>query len=165
MSLKKNIFLFFGILFLLASTRLIPHPPNFTVLLALSFYVPAIFGIRYIFFVLLSFAVTDILIGYHYLTHWTWGSVILIGLLSRLFCISVSARLIGVFFSVLVYFILTNFAVWLQGNLYNLSLEGLFTCYVMAIPFLGNSLISSFMFSILIEILLSKNLISKSALN
>ena len=37
--------------------RLIPHPPNFTSLLALSFYVPAILGIRYLPFLLISFEV------------------------------------------------------------------------------------------------------------
>ena len=37
-----------GIFLLLAASRFIPHPPNFTSLLALSFYVPALLGIRYL---------------------------------------------------------------------------------------------------------------------
>ena len=37
-----------GIFVALAASRFIPHPPNFTSLLALSFYVPAILGIRYL---------------------------------------------------------------------------------------------------------------------
>ena len=44
-----------GIFLALAASRFIPHPPNFTSLLALSFYVPAIFGIKYILPVILSF--------------------------------------------------------------------------------------------------------------
>ena len=32
-----------GIFVALAASRFIPHPPNFTNLIALSFYVPAIF--------------------------------------------------------------------------------------------------------------------------
>ena len=32
-----------GIFLILASSRLIPHPPNFTSLIALSFYVPLFF--------------------------------------------------------------------------------------------------------------------------
>ena len=37
-----------GIFLALAASRFIPHPPNFTSLLALSFYVPALLGIRYL---------------------------------------------------------------------------------------------------------------------
>ena len=43
----------------LAASRLIPHPPNFTSLIALSFYVPALLGIRYIPSLILSFILTD----------------------------------------------------------------------------------------------------------
>ena len=61
----------------LAVSRIIPHPPNFTSLIALSFYVPVFFGLTYILALILSFAITDLFIGYHTGTHWTWGSVLL----------------------------------------------------------------------------------------
>ena len=57
----------FGIFVLLASSRLIPHPPNFTSLIALSFYVPFFFGLKFIPIVLLSFFITDLFIGMHIL--------------------------------------------------------------------------------------------------
>ena len=38
----------FGIFLILAASRFIPHPPNFTSLLALSFYVPAILGRKFL---------------------------------------------------------------------------------------------------------------------
>ena len=71
-----------GIFLVLAASRFIPHPPNFTSLLALSFYVPALLGIRYIPALLLCFIITDFIIGVHSVTFFTWGSVVLIGLLS-----------------------------------------------------------------------------------
>ena len=37
-----------GIFLLIAVSRFVPHPPNFTSLIALSFYVPAILGKKYI---------------------------------------------------------------------------------------------------------------------
>ena len=37
-----------GVLIALSASRFIPHPPNFTSLLALSFYVPALLGARFI---------------------------------------------------------------------------------------------------------------------
>ena len=41
---------------MLAASRFIPHPPNFTSVIALSFYVPIIFGSRYIPIVLIGFS-------------------------------------------------------------------------------------------------------------
>ena len=83
--MKKNFLIFCGIFITLSLSRFIPHPPNFTALVALSFYVPAILGRKYIFYLVLSFVITDILIGYHNTTQWTWGSVIFIGILSSFF--------------------------------------------------------------------------------
>ena len=83
--MKKSIAISLGIFLSLAASRFIPHPPNFTSLIALSFYIPAVFGIRYIPAVILSFVVTDIFIEIHYLTFFTWGSVLVIGLISKIF--------------------------------------------------------------------------------
>ena len=81
----KQIYICIGIFTALSMSRFIPHPPNFTSLLALSFYVPTFLGIRYLPVLLLSFVFTDLIIGYHFGTHWTWGSVLLIGLISKYF--------------------------------------------------------------------------------
>ena len=69
-----------GIFLVLAASRFIPHPPNFTSLLALSFYVPAILGLSYLPVVMISFVVTDLFIGFHQVTLFTWGSVLIIGI-------------------------------------------------------------------------------------
>ena len=70
-----------GIFIALAASRFVPHPPNFTSLLALSFYVPALLGVKYLPVLVLSFLITDFFIGFHSVTLFTWGSVILIGLI------------------------------------------------------------------------------------
>ena len=54
-----------GIFLILASSRLIPHPPNFTSLVALSFYVPALLGRKFIPSLIFSFLLTDLIIGFH----------------------------------------------------------------------------------------------------
>lgn len=140
-----------GIFLSLAISRLIPHPPNFTSLIALSFYVPAIFGIRFIPVLILSFAITDFIIGYHSGTHWTWGSVFLISLLSLFFNKTLSFRILGSFLGACIFFIVTNFGVWLSG-MYGFSLSGVYMTYVMAIPFFAYSIISTLFFSLIIEI-------------
>ena len=70
----------FAIFLVLAASRFIPHPPNFTSLLALSFYVPVIFGVKFIPALVLAFIITDLFIGMHSTTFFTWGSVVMIGL-------------------------------------------------------------------------------------
>ena len=80
----------------LAASRLIPHPPNFTSLLALSFYVPALLGKGFIPSVILSFVITDLTIGFHSSILFTWGSILIIGLISKYFLGSILKRFSGV---------------------------------------------------------------------
>ena len=143
-----------GIFAVLAASRFIPHPPNFTSLLALSFYVPALLGLKFIPSLIISFAITDLIIGYHFGTHWTWGSVLLIGVASMYFRSSFLSRISGALFGALIFFIITNFGVWTSG-MYEYNLSGLIRCYTLAIPFFGYTIISTFIFSSLIETIYS----------
>lgn len=135
---------------ILAASRIIPHPPNFTSLIALSFYVPVIFGSRFILVTLISFIITDLIIGMHSTILFTWGSVLIIGLISKYFKHDLIIRLSGVFGSCLVFYILTNFGVWLSGS-YEFNISGLINCYILAIPFFGNTLIASIIYALIIE--------------
>ena len=148
-----------GIFAALAASRFVPHPPNFTSLLALSFYVPAILGIRYIPALLISFVITDILIGIHSLVIFTWGSVMFIGLLSQYFTKNFKLRISGALVGACFFYLITNFGVWSMGT-YGYSFEGLILCYTLAIPFFGYSLISTFIFSVVIEYLLKLNFLN-----
>ena len=135
----------------LAASRFIPHPPNFTSLLALSFYVPALLGIRYIPALIISFLITDLFIGLHGITLFTWGSVILIGLLSKNFSKNFLSRISGSLIGACIFFIVTNFGVWSLGS-YGYTANSLILCYTLAIPFFAYSLISTFIFSSIIEV-------------
>ncbi len=162
--MKKELKIFIGIFLCLAASRFIPHPGNFTSLLALSFYVPAFLGIRYIPFLIISFAITDFIIGYHNLTHWTWGSVFLIGFLPLYFKNSLKLRIPGALIGAVMFFLITNFGVWTTGQ-YGYNLEGLITCYTLAIPFFTSSFVATLFFSLITEgiyYLYSSKLIEKS---
>ena len=149
--MMEKISICLGIFLALAVSRFVPHPPNFTSLIALSFYVPAIFGRQYIPAVILSFAITDLVIGYHYGTFFTWGSVLLIGLISNYFRKTLIKRLSGALIGAIIFFIVSNFGVWISG-MYEYSLNGIISCYTAAIPFFAYSAISTILFSFLIEI-------------
>jgi hypothetical protein len=146
----KKISICLGILFALSVSRFIPHPPNFTSLLALSFYVPVLFGLRYLPVLLISFAITDLIIGYHTGVHWTWGSVLVVGLMSKYFDKNISYRLIGSLTGALIFYLITNFGVWLSG-MYGITINGMIKCYTLAVPFFAYSLISTILFSLFIE--------------
>ena len=139
-----------GIFIALSVSRFVPHPHNFTSLLALSFYVPALLGARYLPALLISFVITDIFIGLHGVTLFTWGSVIFIGFIAKFFKKNIYNRICGSLLGACLFFMITNFGVWSLGQ-YGYSLNGLITCYILAIPFFTYSLISTFIFSGIIE--------------
>ena len=139
-----------GIFLALAASRFIPHPPNFTSLIALSFYIPAILGIRYLPPLIISFAATDVIIGLHSITFFTWGSVIIIGLISVYFTSSILSRLSGALLGALIFYLISNFGVWITGS-YGYTIEGLIACYTLALPFFGYTLVSTIVFSSIIE--------------
>tara|TARA_Y100000992_G_scaffold278140_1_gene223481 strand:- start:411 stop:905 length:495 start_codon:yes stop_codon:yes gene_type:complete len=139
-----------GIFLALAASRFLPHPPNFTSLLALSFYVPALLGLTFIPALLMSFIVTDLIIGFHGVAIFTWGSVILIGLISKYFKKTILNRIFGAILGACLFFIITNFGVWSLGS-YGYSFNSFVLCYTMALPFFTYSLISTFIFSSIIE--------------
>ncbi len=149
-----------GIFAALAASRFIPHPPNFTSLLALSFYIPAILGIKFIPALIVSFFITDLFIGFHEVTLFTWGSIILIGLMSKFFIANMKTRISGALIGALMFFVITNFGVWSLGS-YGYNIEGLIACYTLAIPFFRYTIISTIIFSGLFETFLQRKILFK----
>ena len=139
-----------GILIVLSASRFVPLPPNFTSLIALGFYVPLLLGLKFIPALLLCFVFTDFFIGFHSTIFFTWGSVVLIGLISTYFNKGILTRLCGVFGGCCIFYIITNFGVWTLGS-YGYSLEGLISCYILAIPFFGYTILSTIVYSVIIE--------------
>jgi hypothetical protein len=98
-----------------------------------------------------DYALTTVIYGEHfawfYLLDWLgFAAVALIGwwLRDR---ITVRRVLAAALAGPAVFFIVSNFAIWLGGHLYPLTAAGLAACYVAAIPFLGNSLAAGVLFS------------------
>ena len=155
----KYLLILFGLIGMMLLFRIVPHAPNFTPIIALSLYLPILFGFWSIPFIILGFAITDYFIGFHSLLIWTWGSLAIIGFISK-FCKNIFSRLIMSFISSLIFFIISNFGVWATGSFYEANLQGLIYCYIMAIPFFTNTLVSTILFACLFEILLKSKTIS-----
>ena len=70
-----------------------------------------------------------------------------------------NSRISGALLGACLFYIITNFGVWSMGS-YGYNLEGLILSYTLAIPFFGYSLISTFIFSAIIECLLKLNILN-----
>jgi len=160
----NNLKISLGIFAALAVSRFIPHPPNFTSLLALSFYIPVLFGIRFLPILLISFILTDLVIGFHSVTLFTWGSIILIGLMSKFFISKITSRISGALLGACLFYLITNFGVWSLGS-YGYTLEGLIACYTLAIPFFGNTIIGTAIFCVIIEMIIGRKILLKKVTN
>ncbi len=91
---------------------------------------------------------SDLIIGLHDLILWTYSSIALITYLSyqlieRKFLSVLKVALL----SPIIFFLITNFGVWINSNVYSDNLEGLILAYTMGLPFLANSLASTILFS------------------
>lgn len=128
--------------------RLLPHPPNFTPITALALFGATTFKNKYlgVFLPLIAMVLSDIYLGFYGITLWVYGSFLLISLLGRYWK---KIKVTNVLISSLIFFIITNFGVWLGG--YPKTWEGFLLCYTMAIPFFINSILGDLFFSYLMK--------------
>ena len=153
---------FFAIILVIigAVLRLAPHLPNVAPVSALalfggvylsrklSIFIPL--GIMIVSDVLLSLPALRQLLpwgvtgaGWHHLVWATWGSFALVGLIGwwvrrRK---TVSRILLGSLAGSVLFYLITNWAVWAFGTMYPASWSGLIESYTQALPFFRNSLL------------------------
>tara|TARA_B100000700_G_C14924887_1_gene798875 strand:- start:691 stop:1206 length:516 start_codon:yes stop_codon:yes gene_type:complete len=160
--MRDKVFYFIFFLLLLALSRLIPHPPNFTPILATSIMAPLLMKDRIygIALPILAVFVSDIIIGFHSYQLAVYFSLLFISLIAPMKknYLYLGAMAIG---GSLWFYLITNFAVWFMSSMYPKTIEGILSCYVLALPFLTSTLVSTLLFTFLItwssEILSSLN--------
>jgi len=165
----KNYFLPICLIIVLSFSRLIPHPWNFTPVLAMGIFSGFYFKnfILGSFVVVFSMFVGDLFLGFHSTMFFTYTSLIIavvLGLLIKKFKFT-EILFYGVASSV-CFFLVTNFGAWLTLEMYEKSFAGLLQSYILAIPFFHNTLISTFLYLILLKLLFNlfvkKNIIKFS---
>ena len=126
-----------------AALRLVPHPPNFSPIDAMALFSGAYLGRRGIAFVapLAALLLSDLVLGFYHGMATVYATVALIVVVgwwisSRRTPLRIgAAAIVG---SVL-FFVITNFGMWLFSGFYPLTGAGLAACYVAAIPFFQNT--------------------------
>ena len=134
-----------------AALRLVPHPPNFAPIAAMALFGGAYLGRRELAFLvpLGALFLSDAVIGFHpymWATYLSMVLIVLIGWAVRARITFIRVGLAAIASSVL-FFLLTNFSVWLGSSVYPQTVAGLAACYVAAIPFFQNTLAGDLFFS------------------
>ena len=134
-----------------AFTRLIPHPPNFTPIIAIGLFGGAYLKDNRLALIipLIAMIIADVFLGFHGTMIWVYGSLIIISMMgillkNRTSLVNCSVAALG---GSLLFFVVTNFGVWFISGLYEKSIAGLITCYAMALPFFHNTLAGSVVYS------------------
>ena len=153
---KKQIFPI-SLILILALARLMPHPINFTPVIAVAIMSGYFFKNIYLSFITLivSMLIADLFIGFYENMIFVYLSLILISYVFYKFSKQINLKNLFVygFAGSLTFFIISNFGVWALGSPgindlpYEKSLSGLIECYILAIPFFGNTFLSTLVFS------------------
>lgn len=150
MKAKYSVYFGLGLIILLALSRLIPHPPNFTPILGMAVFSGAIINRKIVAYLvpLTAMLLSDLYLGFHSgmpIIYFTLAICVLIGTFieSR---VTILNSILGITAGVLIFYLITNFTVWYGSGMYENSFSGLITCYVMGLPFLQNTFISSLIY-------------------
>lgn len=127
------------------ASRLTPHVPNFTPIIAISLFSGAYLNKKCaLWFPLALYAASELMLGLSGIILFTWGSIFLITLLGWRLRerVSLKNNLIFALFSSILFFVVTNFGVWAIGW-YPSTLAGLVQSYTAGIPFFRISLFAN----------------------
>jgi len=152
-----------GLIIIGILTRFIPHVPNFSPLVGIALFSGAYLKGKYSYLIPIGiYVISDIIIGLHGVVLFTWGSIALIYWLGHKLKTNKTPVKIAAYtlVSSVIFFIVTNFGVWLQGW-YSYTLGGLLKCYIAALPFFRTSLLADFTYAAVLfgtyEYILRKN--------
>ena len=151
-----------ALILIAALTRVLPHPPNFSPVEAVALFGGAYFASRHwaLIVPLAAMFVSDLVLaainGGQYATWFGSGGIALVYL-----CVALSvvlgfglrgkvsgARVLG--YSLLgsvLFFLVTNFSVWLFGTMYAKSAAGLMAAYAAGIPFFQWTVLGTLFYS------------------
>ena len=145
------------LILILSFSRLIPHPPNFTPIITVAIMSSYFFKNIYLSCatLLISMLLADAFIGFYNNMLFVYLSLLLIVFIFHRISEKMNFKNLFIcgFIASLIFFIISNFGVWVLGGSgvldipYERNLNGLVECYVLAIPFFGNTFLSTLIFS------------------
>ena len=147
-------FTVFTLIIIAVFSRLIPHPWNLTAIGSVALFAGAFLKPRSLAFVvpLCAFLITDLILGVHNTMLFTYAAVAICSFLGIRYL--QKPRVVTVLgmslASSLIFYAISNFGVWVMGDLYPLNTLGFVNCFVMALPFLQGQVLGDLLHSALL---------------
>ncbi|MDR0755260.1 MAG: hypothetical protein LBF04_07720 [Prevotellaceae bacterium] len=153
-----------AIILVAAMSRLIPHLPNFAPIGGMALFGAAYFSkSRWAFIVpVASMWISDLVLNnivysqffdgfvwFYSVSLFTYGAFALISLLGIVILkeISVFNLTCSVLAASLIFFLVSNFGVWMLSDMYPHNFSGLQACYIAGIPFFRNTLLGDIFYT------------------
>ena len=137
-----------------ATLRLVPHPPNFSPIDAMALFSGAYLGRRWVAFVapLAALLLSDVVLGFYHGMATVYATVALIIMIGWWVSSRRTALRIGTGSLVgsVVFFMITNFGMWLFSGFYPVTYAELVACYTAAIPFFQNTIAGDLFYAVLL---------------
>ena len=145
-TLSKKEKVLFSFVLIAALTRLVPHPPNFAPITAMSLFAGAYFTRKQFAFMvpLLAMLISDLFLGFYTISIFVYLSFAVITFIGQQKN-RVTPKL--VLLGSVLFFLISNFGVWLLY--YPKTIDGLVTCFALAIPFFATSLLGDIFYSLI----------------
>ena len=164
------LFIFFG--------RILPHPYNFTPLIAVTLLSSYSLSNKFlaVMIPLVGFWISDLFMNnYIYAGYfadftvfnsgmiWTYGAIVLVAFMGSSFLnkISTGKVVLASLSGSTIFYLISNFGVWAFSPMYTKTLTGLVQCYSLALPFYGTSLMGDLIYSTILfgayKLVFSKN--------
>ena len=145
--LSKKEKVLFSFVLIAALTRLVPHPPNFAPITAMSLFAGTYFTRKQLAFIvpLLAMLISDLFLGFYTISVFIYLSFIVITWLGQQKN-RVTPKL--VLLGSVLFFLISNLGVWLLY--YPKTIDGLVSCFALAIPFFVTSLLGDIFYSVIL---------------
>lgn len=136
---------------LAAISRWLPHPSNVAPITAVALFSGVYLNKKIAFLVpLISMLISDMVIGFYgSMMLFVYGSFFISSLIgmSMKKSKSVHTIILASLMSSILFFLITNFGVWLAGTMYTKDIQGLFTSYSAGLPFFRNTLLGDMFYT------------------
>jgi hypothetical protein len=152
MEISKRLWI--GMVALGVCARLVPHPWNFTPIMAIGLFAGS-HGKKTstgVLATLFALVLSDAVLGFYPGFWYVYGAALIPVLLGRLIRNRSGAGAIATvaLASSLSFFLITNFMVWATDQLYPHTMAGLSACYLAGIPFYRNQVLGDAVYTIAI---------------
>jgi hypothetical protein len=141
-------------IFAAAAMRLVPHPPNVSPIAAMALFGGATMPRRAMAFVapFAALLLSDALLGFYAgmdFVYFSFAVTVLIGwaVASHKTPLTIGAAALA---SSIIFFLVTNFGMWLFSGFYPHTGAGLAACFVAAIPFFQNTIVGDLFYTALL---------------